>query len=155
MTCPRCSAEFGLGPVPGACPECGAQIMRKVTGVMKTSSVMIAAGDERNFYRSVQDVPEPLRSQLIQSTQSENSGTIVIADRAGKDQITQVIARRETAKERKALAEKEPAVPEAAEVGPAGYLHWRVFGYSWVVWAGVVMFLAAMGLIAAVFGMRG
>jgi hypothetical protein len=155
MTCPRCSAEFGLGVAPDSCPECGAQILRKVTGVMKTSSVMIAAGDERNFYRSVQDVPEPLRSRLIQSTQSENSGTILIADRAGKDQITQVIARRESAKERKALAQKEPEVPEAVEAGPAGYLHWRVFGYSWVVWAGVVLFLAALGLIAAVFEMRG
>jgi hypothetical protein len=53
------------------------------------------------------------------------------------------------------LAQKEPGVPEAVEAGPAGYLHWRVFGYSWVVWAGVVLFLAALGLIAAVFEMRG
>jgi disulfide bond formation protein DsbB len=155
MTCPRCSADFGLGGAPDACPKCGAQILRKVTGVMKTSSVMIASGDERSFYPSVQDVPEPLRSQLIQSTQSENSGTILIADRAGKDQITKVIARRESAKERKALAAKEPDVVEAPKVVTPSYLDWRVLGLSWVVWVGLVMFLMAAGLICVVFGMRG
>jgi hypothetical protein len=155
MICPRCSADFGVGGAPDACPKCGAQILRKVTGVMKTSSVMIAAGDERNFYRSVQDVPEPLRSQLILSTQSENSGTILIADRAGKDQITQVIARRESAKERKALAAaKEPqAVPGPRVVTPS-YLDWKVLGLSWVVWVGLVLFLLAAGLIFMVFGLR-
>jgi hypothetical protein len=62
---------------------------------MKTSAVMIAAAGERGFYRSVQEVPEPLRTQLIRTTSSANSGTIVIADRAGKEQITQIAGRRE------------------------------------------------------------
>lgn len=93
MTCPRCHADFESRPE--SCPECGVKLVRNVSGVMKTSAVMIAAAGERGFYRSVQEVPEPLRTQLIRTTSSANAGTIVIADRAGKEQITQVTGRHE------------------------------------------------------------
>src|SRR5580704_18146441 len=95
MTCPRCHTQsdetFSL------CPECGLQLLRSISGVMKTSTVMVAAGGEHGFYRSVREVPEPLRAQLIASTRSSNSGTILIADRAGREQLTQIIARRDGA----------------------------------------------------------
>src|SRR6202163_1287175 len=94
MTCPKCHFEFDSAAA--LCPQCGIRLLRNVSGVMKTSAVMIAAGAERGFYRSVQDVPEPLRTQLLEITTSSNSGTIVIADRAGKEQLTQVLARRES-----------------------------------------------------------
>jgi DNA-directed RNA polymerase subunit RPC12/RpoP len=153
MTCPRCSAEFESDR--DACPECGVRVVKKVSGVMKTSSVMIAAGDGPTFYRSVQDVPEPLRTQLLESTKSENSGTIVIADRAGKDQITQVIARRESARERKAAKEQERSETPAPDPGRrTTWLEYKFLGYSWVVWAGVLLFLAAACVIAAVFAMH-
>ena len=74
-----------------------ADCLNNISGVLKTTAVMISAGGEESFYQSVQDVPEPLRRQLIESTASENSGTIVIADRAGKEQLTQVLGRRESA----------------------------------------------------------
>src|SRR4030081_3133673 len=97
MTCPKCHFEFEN---PGsACPQCGVRLLRNVSGVMKTSTVMIAVGAGHGFYRSVQDVPEPLRTQLLEITASPNSGTIVIADRAGKEQLTQVMARRELSRE--------------------------------------------------------
>jgi hypothetical protein len=139
MTCPRCSAEFD--PDIAECPECGVQLARKVSGVMKTSAVMIATGDERGFYRSVQDVPEPLRRQLIEITNSANSGTIVIADRAGKEQITQRLARRESTREHVAPREA-PAPPEPKR---------RILGLSWIVWAGFLLVLVAAGIITAMF----
>jgi len=80
MICPHCEFEFDA---PAAhCPECGIRIVRKISGIVKTSTVMIATGDENNFYRSLQDVPESLRRQLIETTNSENSGMIVIAEPA-------------------------------------------------------------------------
>src|SRR6202034_4618564 len=79
--------------------ECGVRLLHNISGVMKTSAVMISARGERGFYRSVQDVPEPLRTQLIETTTSSNSGIIVIADRAGKEQLTQVMARREASRD--------------------------------------------------------
>src|ERR1700685_3989165 len=97
MTCPRCHSEFETSD--SVCPECGVRLLRNISGVMKTSAVMIAAQGERGFYRSVRDVPEPLRTQLIETTTSPNSGIIVIADRAGKAQLTQVMARREASRE--------------------------------------------------------
>lgn len=114
--------------------------MRNVSGVMKTSAVMIASGDEHGFYRSVQDVPEPLRTQLIEITNGSNSGTIVIADRAGKEQITRVIARRDRAPERTA---KPAGTGRAAGFNP---LH-----LPWIAWAGALLVLAAAGIITAVF----
>ena len=94
MTCPRCSSR--LDDARGVCPECGVNLYHNVSGIVKTSAVMIATGEESGFYDSMQEVPERLRKQLIESTASQNSGTIVIADRAGKEQLTQVLARRES-----------------------------------------------------------
>jgi len=145
MTCPRCYAEFE--DTPDQCPECGVHLARSVSGVMKTSAVLIAASGASGFYRSVQDVPEPLRTRLIESTSSPNAGTIVIADQAGKEQMTHVNARRETARESK----PEPAPPVPPEVKSPGRSFPR---YSWVAWAGVGLLLAAIGVIAAVFTIR-
>jgi hypothetical protein len=153
MTCPRCYADFESDAA--VCPECGAGVVRKVSGVMKTSTVMIGAGDRQTFYHSVQDVPEPLRSRLIESTKSKNSGMIVIADRAGKDQITQVIARRESAKQRKLAREYNSAESLKPPLGwRTTLLEHKFLGYSWVVWAGVVLFLLAACMIATVFTMH-
>lgn len=142
MICPHCQSEFD-SPEP-RCPECGIRIVRKISGLVKTSAVLIATAAESSFYRSVQDVPEPLRRRLIETTSSENSGMIVIADRAGKEQWTEIVARREARETQAALPEPQP---EEAE-GPAA----RGFvGLPWSAWAGVLLFLAAAALIASVF----
>jgi len=143
MICPHCEFEFDT---PAAhCPECGIRIVRKISGIVKTSTVMIATGNENSFYRSVQDVPEPLRRQLIETTNSENSGMIVIADRAGKEQWTEIVAHREA---QQALAvRREPLVSAEETAVPA-----RGFaGLSWSAWAGVLLFLAAGAMVASVF----
>ncbi len=146
MICPRCHAEFGNREI--VCPECGARLLRNVSGVMKTSAVMIAAQGERGFYRSVQDVPEPLRTQLLETTTSPNSGTIVIADRAGKEQLTQVMARREAEREE----QREVIVPEAAASPvPAPVAPSRL---TWLAWAGFVLVLVLAALFFTLFEMH-
>ncbi len=112
MICPHCQIDFETAA--SHCPECGVRIVRKVSGVVRTSTVMIAAGDEHSFYRSVQEVPETLRRRLIETTNSENSGMIVIADRAGKQHWTEVVARREAER-----TQSVGQVSAAQEPGPA------------------------------------
>ena len=150
MTCPRCFADFE--PLSGSaregqCPECGVHLVHNVSGVMKTSAVMIAAAGEQGFYRSVQEVPEPLRTQLLAITTSANSGTIVIADRAGKEQITHVIGRRDSI----TRARTPGAVPAVA-----AHKSWLnpFLGGPWIVWAGILLLLAAAGIVAAVFAIH-
>jgi hypothetical protein len=154
MTCPRCHSELSHSRVEnrdGACPECGVRLLRNISGVMKTSAVMIAAQGERGFYRSVQDVPEPLRTQLIETTTSPNSGIIVIADRAGKEQLTQVMARREAGREaaeparnlREAALSDSPAVPRLAGEAAARL--------PWLAWAGFVVVLVLALIVFEVF----
>jgi hypothetical protein len=141
MTCPKCHNEIRRSEVEGldgVCPECGVRLLRNVSGVMKTSAVLIAARGERGFYKSVQDVPEPLRTQLIETTTSQNSGIIVIADKAGKEQLTQVMARRE-ARRSAASTAAEPMIDEAAPSTPQNAspaLH-----LPWLAWAGFVSVL--------------
>lgn len=143
MICPHCEFEFERPAE--HCPKCGIRIVRKISGIVKSSAVLIATGDENSFYRSLQDVPEPLRRQLIETTNSENSGMIVIADRAGKEQWTEIVAHREA---QQALAvqsaSKLPAAETSAPVRGLG-------GLSWSAWAGILLFLAAGAMIASVF----
>jgi len=107
---------------------------------------MIAAGDEHSFYRSVQEVPETLRRRLLETTNSENSGMIVIADRAGKEHWTEVVAQRES--ERTQGAEQIRSIQEPAlAVATQGFA-----GLSWAAWAGILLFLGASAAAASVFG---
>jgi hypothetical protein len=143
MTCPKCHSELRhseFDRMGNVCPECGVQLARNVSGVMKTSAVMIAASGERGFYRSVQDVPEPLRTQLIETTTSPNSGIIVIADRAGKEQLTQVMARREAGGDGAGQA----VVPNS----PAPRVISRL---PWLAWAGFAAVLALAAIVFAIF----
>jgi hypothetical protein len=147
MTCPRCHSDFEGSA--NLCPECGLRLVRNVSGVMKTSAVLIAAQGEHGFYRSVQDVPEPLRTQLIETTTSRNSGTIVIADRAGKEQLTQVLARRENGREEIA----ESAIIDA-EPRDEQKLVRRSLGLPWLAWGGFVLVLLVAAVIYALFQYR-
>lgn len=142
MTCPKCHSEFETeGSV---CPECGIRLLRSVSGVMKTSAVMIAARGERGFYNSVHEVPEPLRTQLLETTGSRNAGTIVIADRAGKEQLTQAMSRRESRREESPAKQPDAEAPEAR-------LRPRL---QWIAWAGLGLVLAAATAVAALFYLR-
>jgi hypothetical protein len=112
---------------------------------MKTSAVLIAAGGERGFYRSVQEVPEPLRTQLIETTTSQNSGIIVIADKAGKEQLTQVLARREAA-----AGSMEPEAVEVVEAEPVP----PALRVPWLAWAGFLAVLVLSAIVFALFEMK-
>jgi hypothetical protein len=83
MICPECNWSFDGNT--GGCPRCA------VKGVVKSSTILISSGDTRSVYRSVEEVPDPLRSRLLRSTNGLNSATIVIADRQGRKEIAKAI----------------------------------------------------------------
>jgi hypothetical protein len=144
IACPRCFTEFeGL-----TCPECGTEVAQKTSGMLKTSAIFISAAGEQGFYRSVQEVPEPLRQQLLKVTASENSGTIVIADRAGRDRLTHIVARRESAS---CLPGKQT---NGGRASGALLPHASFLGFSWIIWAGAGLLAASAAVIAAAFAIR-
>ena len=63
--------------------------MSRVT--LKSSTIFISVGNKTEVYRSVNDVPPPLRKQLEQSTSGIHSATILIADRRGRQEITKAM----------------------------------------------------------------
>jgi len=63
--------------------------MQRVT--VKTSTIFIAKGGRTRVYRSVEEVPAPLRKELEASTNGFNSATILIADRRGRAEIIRAL----------------------------------------------------------------
>lgn len=49
--------------------------------------IFISVGNKTQVYRSVDEVPAPLRKKLEQSTSGINSATILIADRRGRQEL--------------------------------------------------------------------
>ena len=88
MVCPKCKRAYD-GDL--RCPHCGERNPAVRSGAVKRSLVLISSGRTNAVYGSVEEVPEPLRRQLIKSTSGLNSATILIADRRGRDQITRAI----------------------------------------------------------------
>ena len=71
------------------CPHCGEP--RSDNGVFQSSTVLISADGADRVYRSVDEVPYPLRHRLLKSTNSGNSATILIADRRGRQEIAKAM----------------------------------------------------------------
>jgi hypothetical protein len=113
------------------CPRCGATIIRMESGVVKTSTVFIASDGVRSIYPSLRDVPEPLRRRLVESTSGRNSGTILIADRRGKEEI-----------EKAARVERTPRVRDMAT---QDRLYWHR------LWPGLVALLVVVAGIWLAF----
>jgi hypothetical protein len=88
MTCKRCRKGFEDGAA--RCPHCGHANPGK-SGVFQTSTVLISTGAGDLVYRSVEEVPAGLRSQLMKSTNGSNSATILIADRRGRQEIARAM----------------------------------------------------------------
>jgi hypothetical protein len=53
----------------------------------KSSTILISAGGRLQSFRSLQDVPAPLRERLIQSTSGPYSATLLIADEKGRQEL--------------------------------------------------------------------
>ena len=63
--------------------------MPAVTG--KCATIFISTGEETQVFRSVDEVPADLRQRLLESTQSVNSATILIADKRGREELLRAL----------------------------------------------------------------
>jgi len=98
--------------------------MSRVT--LKSSTIFISVGNRTEVYRSVDDVPPPLRKQLEQSTNGIHSATILIADRKGKEEIVRAI--RGLPSGLRSRVSSSLGTETAADP-PAG---WRMLGQCWI-----------------------
>ena len=57
----------------------------------KQSTIFIAAGDGIQVFHSVSEVPPRLRRRLQETTQGNNSATILIADRQGREELVRAL----------------------------------------------------------------
>jgi hypothetical protein len=156
VTCPKCHST--IEEAHKLCPECGAGLYRNISGVIRTSAVMISADGEERFYHSVQEVPERLRKRLMDSTAGDNSGTIVIADRAGKEQLAQALARRAEARPQPSRPFTDISLPEPPaplpETSDEPQAQTWVARLPWIAWVGFFAVLATAAGISAFFGMH-
>src|SRR3984893_15648682 len=99
--------------------------MSRVT--LKSWTIFISVGNKNEVFRSVNDVPPPLRKKLEQSTNGINSATILIADRKGKEEIVRAIRGLPSSLRsqlgRSARQESEPAVKSS--------IRWAALWHDW------------------------
>lgn len=127
------------------CPRCGeAVVAHRIAGMLKTSTILISAENTEGVYRSVEEVPEPLRKKLLRSTNSLNSSTMLIADRRGRQEIARAMKKLPGASQRRlsdVLAGKtpppafpKPSVPQTIGIllaGAAGLVAWWILSHNW------------------------
>ncbi|HTQ54490.1 MAG TPA: hypothetical protein VMI94_08530 [Bryobacteraceae bacterium] len=138
MRCGACGREFD--PKGGrTCPFCGApRLTRARSGVMKSATILISAGETEAVYRSVKQVPESLRRKLLKSTNGLNSATILIADRRGREEIARAIQNLPSSLQRRFL---KPFVEEPRNA-PAWLDRPAVkAGIAWLLGAGSVLLI--------------
>ncbi len=61
------------------------------TVTVKSSTIFISTDDRTQVFRSMDEVPGPLRKKLVESTTGLNSATILIADRRGREEIARAL----------------------------------------------------------------
>jgi len=141
MTCRRCRKTFEDDVV--RCPHCG-QTNPERSGVFQTSAVLISSGGTDKVYRSVDEVPAGLRSQLVKSTNGTNSATILIADRRGRQEIAKAMRNLPGPKPRRMLQSILGETPDSSA--------WLTPGWKRSILA--IVALCTLAIIAAVFSYR-
>ncbi|HWR54615.1 MAG TPA: hypothetical protein VN428_26135 [Bryobacteraceae bacterium] len=56
-------------------------------GTIKTRTIFIATRGKTALYHAIEDIPPGLRKKLVKSTTGVNSGTVLIADRRGLQEL--------------------------------------------------------------------
>ena len=130
MTCGRCGKEFDEEET--RCPHCG-EPKGDASGLFQTSTVLISSGGAELVYRTVEEIPPGLRTRLLKSTSGGNSGTILIADRRGRQEIAKAVG-------------KLPGVQDGSN--PA---EWLRPGWRRGIVAAVVLLALALALVAWAF----
>jgi hypothetical protein len=57
----------------------------------KSSTIFVATGEGTSVYRSIKEIPGPLRRKLQESMQGMHSATILIADKRGRDELIRAL----------------------------------------------------------------
>ena len=117
MVCPHCRRKLTLVDVARTrCQQCGRRLDRAALGLVRTSSVRVAAGDSDQVFQSVEDLPPSLRRQLQQAISGPDAETIVIADERGREQLFQVINGLPPQVQKKVLASIRLAAPPSSPI---------------------------------------
>lgn len=57
----------------------------------KSSTIFVATGEGTSVYRSMKEIPIPLRRKLQESMQGMHSATILIADKRGREELIRAL----------------------------------------------------------------
>jgi len=57
----------------------------------KSSTIFVATGEGTSVYRSMKEIPLPLRRKLQESMQGMHSATILIADKRGQEELIRAL----------------------------------------------------------------
>ena len=125
------------------------------THTIRTSTIFISQGNRNEVYGSLEEVPADLRGKLLESTTGVNSATIVIADRAGREQIVRALRGMPSQVQARMVATRFPwteafARKHDAPIPPAPDANWRQWArLHWVELALPAVVIIALGWIVA------
>ena len=117
------------------------------THTIRTSTIFISEGTRSEVYHSLDEVPADLRRKLLESTTGVNSATIVIADRAGREQIVRALKGMPSQVQARMVATRFPwteafARKHDAPIPPAPEMSW--LDWARMHWAELTLPAAVM-----------
>jgi hypothetical protein len=62
----------------------------------RSATIFVANTEGTKVFRSVDEVPPELRRQLMETTRGENSATILIADKRGREELVRALQGRDS-----------------------------------------------------------
>jgi len=112
------------------------------TVTIKSSTIFVSAEGRTRVFRSIDEIPAPLRKKLVESTTGLNSATILIADRRGREEIARSLRGESTGIKTRFVESRTGGGNGKAPVNR------RVVRLnSWQLWLSAAV-LAASGLVA-------
>src|SRR6185295_17999123 len=131
MVCRKCGQTLEVGRN-SLCPHCGEPVSQKLAGMLKTSTILISSDDTAGVFRSIKEIPEPLRKKLLRSTNSLNARTILIADRRGRQEITRAMRKLPGAALERRI--RRLSLPQAIAIlmaAASGLVVWLILSQTW------------------------
>jgi hypothetical protein len=116
----------------------------------RTSTIFIATSDDTRVYRSVEDVPLPLRQKLLECTRGMNSATILIADKQGREELVRALQGRPSEVQCRLVENIRGRKPEKQDRADKPAMVWQ----SGRFWAEILLPVAAGASLWVFFQLR-
>jgi hypothetical protein len=99
------------------------------TQTLKTSTIFVSTGRRTRVFRSITEIPDPLRKRVSENLSGPNTRTLIVADRGGREYLIQALRGVAASQASSRRTSRKSGIPAFASRAKAYWLEITLIGF--------------------------